>query len=105
MFDIGFIELVLVAIVALLVIGPERLPGAIRTTTGWVRHIRRSISEIKTEIEQDLHNDQVLSELRQAKNDIQQDVETLTTSVQEGQRGLHDAVNPPLDDSESNKKT
>lgn len=86
MFDIGFVELMLVGIVALLVIGPERLPGAIRTTLGWIRHIRRSIGDIKTEIEQDLHNDKVLSELRQAKHELESDAAQIKSSIDHAQK-------------------
>ena len=41
MFDIGFAELLLIAVVGLLVIGPERLPSAIRTTSLWLGRLRR----------------------------------------------------------------
>ncbi|PIE39261.1 MAG: twin-arginine translocase subunit TatB [Gammaproteobacteria bacterium] len=90
MFDIGFVELVLVGVVALLVIGPERMPGAVRTTMGWVRHIRRSIGDIKTEIEQDLHNDKILSELRQAKQDVERGTADITTSLNDAQNAIGD---------------
>jgi len=51
MFDMGFTELLLVGIVGLLVIGPERLPGTIRTTMVWVNRIRRSCA---TTLKQDV---------------------------------------------------
>lgn len=47
MFDIGFTELLLVGLVALMVLGPERLPGAVRTTGLWVGRLKRSFSNIK----------------------------------------------------------
>lgn len=51
MFDIGFWELCLVGVVALIVLGPERLPGAARTAGLWVRRARRVVSEIRADIE------------------------------------------------------
>ena len=51
MFDIGFPELVLIAVVALLVIGPERLPEALRTLGLWLGRMRRSFTAVKAEIE------------------------------------------------------
>ena len=54
MFDIGFTELVLIAVVGLLVIGPERLPGAVRTGAQWLRRLKRGFNEIKREVEQEL---------------------------------------------------
>ena len=54
MFDIGFAELIIVATVGLLVIGPERLPGAIRTGTAWLGRIKRGFNDIKREVEQEI---------------------------------------------------
>ncbi|MBT4521937.1 MAG: twin-arginine translocase subunit TatB, partial [Halieaceae bacterium] len=60
MFDIGFQELLIIGVVSLLVIGPERLPAAIRTGVGWLNRIKRSFNDIKREVQQELHNDSVL---------------------------------------------
>ena len=54
MFDIGFWELAIISIVALLVMGPEKLPGLIRDVTKWARTIRRFVSETRSEIEREL---------------------------------------------------
>jgi len=73
MFEIGFPELVLIAIVGLLVIGPERLPEALRTLGLWLGRLRRSFVSVKTEIEKEigmddirrqLHNEAVLEEMK-----------------------------------------
>ncbi len=64
MFDIGFAELLLIGVVGLLVLGPERLPGAVRTASVWLRRLRRGFNDIKREIEQDLHNQDIMDELR-----------------------------------------
>ncbi len=79
MFDIGFAELLLLAIVALVVIGPERLPETARTLGLWMGRLRRMFSNAKTELERELgvdevrrqlHNEQVMSELRAFEKDI-----------------------------------
>ena len=76
MFDIGFTELLLVALVGLLVLGPERLPGAIRTASMWLGRLRRGFNTIRADIErelktdeikQDLHNEEVMQSLKQAE--------------------------------------
>ena len=77
MFDVGFSELVLVGIVALLVIGPEQLPQTVRTIMGWINRIRRGFNEIKTEVQQELHNDAVMRELRQASAQLKQETASL----------------------------
>jgi len=64
MFDIGFTELLLVAVVGLLVIGPERLPGAIRTASLWLNRFKRGFNDIKREVQQELHNDEIMQQLR-----------------------------------------
>ncbi len=53
MFDIGFWELSLICIVALLIVGPEKLPGLVREVSRWVRKIRRSIIEARYELERE----------------------------------------------------
>ena len=79
MFDIGFPELLLVSIVALLVIGPDKLPEAVRTVALWVGRIRRSLANIKAEIENEigadeirrqLHNESIMQELNKTKDQI-----------------------------------
>jgi sec-independent protein translocase protein TatB len=55
MFDIGFWELVIISIVALLVVGPERLPGLIRDLGRWARAVRRFIVQTRQELERELN--------------------------------------------------
>ena len=59
MFDIGFWELCLIATVALLVLGPERLPIAARTAGKWVGKIRGMVSNVKSEIDRELQLDEI----------------------------------------------
>lgn len=87
MFDIGFTELVLIAVVGLLVIGPEQLPGTIRTIALWIGRIKRGFNDIKQDIEREvgadeirreLHNEKVMSEIERSQrafDDIKNDVE------------------------------
>ncbi len=63
MFDIGFSELILVGIVALLVIGPDRLPSAARVAGLWVGRIKRSFNSIKEDVERELGADEIRREL------------------------------------------
>jgi len=79
-FDIGFSELLLVGLVALIVFGPERLPGAARTAGLWIGRLKRSFGAIKAEVEREmgadeirrqLHNEQILQLERELKQSIQ----------------------------------
>jgi sec-independent protein translocase protein TatB len=76
MFGISFSELLLVGVVALLVLGPERLPGAARTAGLWVGRLKRSFNAIKQEVEREigadeirrqLHNEHILSLEQEAR--------------------------------------
>jgi sec-independent protein translocase protein TatB len=57
MFDIGFWELIIIAVVALLVVGPERLPGLIKDVLRWSRAIQRFVVSTKRDIERELDFD------------------------------------------------
>ncbi|MDT8397568.1 MAG: Sec-independent protein translocase protein TatB [Pseudomonadales bacterium] len=64
MFDIGFFELLLIGVVGLLVLGPERLPGTIRTIALWIGRLRRSFNNIKMDIEKEIGADEIRRQLR-----------------------------------------
>ena len=81
MFDIGFSELVLVGIVALLVVGPERLPETIRTAHGWLNRLRRGFNDIKREVQQELHNDAVMQDLRKTGQQLKAQADQLGKSA------------------------
>ena len=79
MFDIGFSEIVVCAIVALVVIGPERMPEAVRTIGLWIGRVKRSLRETRSEIERQigvddirrqLHNEEVMQALEDARRDM-----------------------------------
>ena len=73
MFDIGFAELIVIGVVALLVVGPERLPETVRTASLWLNRIRRGFNDIKREVQQELHNDSVMQELRKTGEELKHD--------------------------------
>jgi sec-independent protein translocase protein TatB len=59
MFDVGFFELLLLGVVALLVIGPERLPKVARTAGMWIGRGRRMLQSVKADIEQELRAEEL----------------------------------------------
>ena len=79
MFDIGFSELALICVIALLVLGPERMPQALRTLGLWFGRMRRTFGTMKAEIEREigmdeirrqLHNEAVLDEIKRLERDV-----------------------------------
>ena len=65
MFEIGFWELVMVGVVALIVVGPEQLPGLARKAGFWLGKARRMIAEMKAEVDRELHLEEIKQSLRQ----------------------------------------
>lgn len=63
MFGISFSELALVGLVALLVLGPERLPGAARTAGLWIGRLKRSFNTIRQEVEREIGADEIRRQL------------------------------------------
>ena len=92
MFDIGFAELVIIAVVSLLVIGPERLPGAIRTASVWLGRFKRSFNEIRLEVEQELHNDAVMQELRKTGEQVKEESSAVRRELEQAASAGADAM-------------
>ncbi len=69
MFDIGFWELLLVGVVALLVVGPERLPKLARTAGLWIGRGRRMLSSVKAEIDRELKAEELKQILEKQARD------------------------------------
>ncbi|UPW18767.1 Sec-independent protein translocase protein TatB [Agarivorans sp. TSD2052] len=80
MFDIGFWELVLISIMGLVVLGPERLPSAIRSVLAVVRKVKQSVSAVTTELKQELELDELHQNLKKAE---QQGLESLNSDLSE----------------------
>lgn len=102
MFDIGFLELIVVGVVGLLVLGPEKLPGAIRSVSRTVNGVKRYASAMKTEIEHDLRIQEMHENLKKAEEmgmrnlppDVQASVDHLKAAA--------DSVNNTVSEQEKN---
>ncbi|WP_017903200.1 Sec-independent protein translocase protein TatB [Pseudomonas asplenii] len=84
MFGISFSELLLVGLVALLVLGPERLPGAARTAGLWVGRLKRSFNAIKQEVEREIGADEIRRQLHNEHiMSLEQEARKILSPVQE----------------------
>ncbi len=72
MFDIGFFELIVIGILALLVLGPERLPTAARTAGMWVGRIKQGFSSIQQEVNQQLHMEEMQRQLEENRRKLEE---------------------------------
>ncbi|WP_076416005.1 Sec-independent protein translocase protein TatB [Shewanella sp. UCD-KL12] len=90
MFDgIGFMELLLIGILGLVVLGPERLPTAVRSITGWIRAMKNMANSVKDELEQELKIEQLHSDLKKAES---QGLKNLSPELQDSIDQLKDAA-------------
>ena len=102
-FEFGFPELMVIAAVGLIVIGPERLPEVLRTIGLWLGRLRRSFVNVKAEIEKEigmdevkrqLHNESVMEEMRRIEQEV-------NNSMNESIMGPDVAANPSSQNNKS----
>ncbi len=95
MFDVGFSELIVIAVVALVVIGPERLPGVARTVGHLLGRARRYVDNVKA----DIHREVQLDELKKLQAQMSESAQQLESSMREQfealQAPLEEAIRPP----------
>ena len=100
MFDIGFFELVLVAIVALLVLGPERLPHAVRMTGAFVGKLRRMMINVREEFEREVNMAEMQQRLKEQMeqsglDEARKSVEEMRQQVNEARQDVQNVIAPP----------
>jgi sec-independent protein translocase protein TatB len=78
MFDIGFTEMMIIAVVALVVLGPERLPKVAKQAGEWMGKLRRYVDDVKSDINRQME----LDELRKLKSQVQDAAQSLKSSVE-----------------------
>ena len=90
MFDIGFSELLLVALIGLVVLGPQRLPVAVRTVAGWIRAMRSMATNVQNELSQELK----LQELQETLKKVEEKagLETLSPELKKSMDDLRHAA-------------
>ena len=91
MFDIGASEIFLIALVALLVLGPERLPKAARFVGLWVRRARAQWYSVKAELENELADEELRRSLHQTQADLREARDALVQGGADLERQLQDA--------------
>lgn len=88
MFDVGFSELLVIGIVALVVIGPERLPKVARTAGQWLGRLNRYVSQVKQDIDRDMR----LEELRKMQQEMKDSAQKYEIMANETLHRVEDAV-------------
>lgn len=101
MFDIGFSELLVIAIVALIVLGPERLPKAARFAGLWVRRARAQWYSVKDELERELAADELKRNLQDAKDAMRETEQRIRDSVRETEQQFEEVRQAARDDAKA----
>ena len=104
MFDIGFTEILLIGVVALMVIGPEKLPDVARTVGRWVGKVQRFVAGVKSDIQSEID----AGELRKILGDQEKQISELKNMVTDAKRdfdkGTHDlssTINQNMDEAKA----
>ena len=96
MFDIGFSEIIVIAVVALIVIGPERLPKTARTLGHLFGRLQRYVADVKADINREMQLDELKKlqqEVRQAASEIETSVNAAARDVETGVRSVKSELN------------
>ena len=96
MFDIGFSEIVVIAVVALIVIGPEKLPKTARTLGHLFGRLQRYVSDVKADINREMQLEELKKlqqEVRSAATEIETSVTAAAHEVETGVRGVESDLN------------
>lgn len=93
MFDIGFSELIIIGIVALVVIGPERLPKVARTTGLLLGRLQRYVNDVKADINREMQ----LDELKKLRSEMEESARDFERSMADGMRRIERDVGEAVD--------
>lgn len=99
MFDIGFSELLVIGVVALIVIGPEKLPRMARTVGHLAGRLQRYVADVKADINREIE----LDELRKMRDSMQQAASDLQSSVQSELNQTETELNKTVEDVVADK--
>ena len=100
MFDIGFSEIVVIAVVALIVIGPERLPKAARTLGHLFGRLQRYVNDVKQDISREMELDELRKlqqEVKSAARDIETSVSSAARDFEQSAQSVGDELNRAAD--------
>lgn len=99
MLDVGFQEVFLIAVVGLLVLGPKRLPEALRTMGLWMGRLRRSFNTVKGEIEREIGMDDIRRQLHNEA--VMEEMKRIEQNVRDGVDGARNTIHGGVSEAES----
>lgn len=111
MFDIGFWELILITVIGLIVLGPERMPQAVRAVASWIRTIKGLAGSVRSELERELEVQQLHKDLKEAESkgmqnlnkDLQSSVDSLKQAAESVTRPYQSSSETKSSDADGSK--
>lgn len=106
MFDVGFSELLVIAIISLIVMGPERLPETVRTIGLWIGRLKRMFVNARKELENEvgmdevrrqLHNEKILTDLENNKSEFERTLQQSKTDLAETAADINQTIDSETD--------
>ena len=106
MFDVGFTELLMIGIIALVVLGPERLPQAVRRVGLWIGKAKKGFNAVKTEIDRELKVQELQQQIEAQKQalkdalpleDLKQDLQQMKSSANAFAADAEQNILPPIE--------
>jgi len=109
-FDIGFSELVLVFVIGLIVLGPQRLPVAVKTVVGWIRAIRSLAANVQHELAQELKLQELQESLKKVEEagrgtlspELKESMEELRKTADSMKRSVSQSIDIEKEEDEAN---
>ena len=95
MFDIGFAEFIVLCVIALLVVGPERLPRLMRTVGLWVGRARAAYSSLRDEVEREMNAEGLRETQRALQQSVREAESAARRTESEMRSGLDEQIGPP----------
>ena len=110
MLDMGFLELLVIGIIALIVLGPERLPKAARTLGLWVGKAKQGFNSVKNEIERELKVQELQQQIEQQKSELENQIKSnsLSEEISQAQSTINkttSSLSQTLNDKPSDEKS
>ncbi|HET6564870.1 MAG TPA: Sec-independent protein translocase protein TatB [Xanthomonadales bacterium] len=96
MFDVGFTELLLLAVIGLLVLGPERLPRVARTLGGLTRKARSSWLNLKRSIDAEINAEEIRKPLKKVQDDVRSAVDGVDKQLKEVSSSVSNSISRPV---------
>lgn len=101
MFDAGFLEMIVIAVIALVIVGPERLPGIARKVGGWLGKARALVNSTRSEIERELRADEMRNMLVMQEEKIRDLQNSVQNSVDSASQHLNERVKSEIAETET----